>query len=52
MNPESHYVFSEVCSFYSQILKKNRDVYRMSTSHSSCFQEEKHDVDLFLNDLG
>ena len=22
MNPESRYVFSEVCSFYSQIFKK------------------------------
>ena len=46
MNPESRYVFSEVCSFYSQILKK-LDVYRMSTSHTTCYEEENHDVDLF-----
>ena len=46
MNPESRYVLSEVCSFYSQIFTKV-DVYRMNTSHTSCYEEEKHDVDLF-----
>ena len=46
MNPESRNVFSEVCSFYGQILKK-LDVFRMSTFHTSCFQEEKHDANFF-----
>ena len=48
MNPESRNVFSEVCSFYSQILKILM-FFRMSTSHTSCFQ---HDADFVLNDLG
>ena len=45
MNPESRYVFSEVCSFYSQIFKNY--VYIMNTSHTSNFQEEKQDVNYF-----
>ena len=46
MNPESRYVFSEVCSFYSQIFK-NFMFNRMNTSHTSSFQEEKQDVNYF-----
>ena len=48
MNPVSCYVFSEVCSLFLQSNIKKLDVFRMSTSHTSCFQEEKHDADFFL----
>ena len=47
MNPESRHVHPEVCSFYSQIFLKKLDVYRMNTPHTTCYEEEKHDVDLF-----